>query len=259
MLVIVYMILSYGFFGVLANIALAANITLILGTLSFIQATLTLPGIAGIVLTMGMAVDANVLVFERIREELRRGRNVMAAIDGGYQRVDFDHHRLNPTTLFAALFLGRFGSGPIRIRHLAIGIVTSLFTAVMVTRMPIIICPERKRPRELFFVWHETRTKRNEDRFPAAAPVRARLFRPAGGRVIAMFTIIGLNLGIVPGGILIEARNTEGPADIGGLRSISTASASAISACRALVQRRTSLSASSARMVTKRHRSPPSS
>ena len=150
-LVIIYMILSYGFFGVLANIALAVNITLILGTLSFIQATLTLPGIAGIVLTMGMAVDANVLVFERIREELRRGRNVMAAIEGGYQRAISTIIDSNLTTLFAALFLYGFGSGPIRgfAVTLAIGIITSLFTAVMVTRMLIIIWLERKRPREL--------------------------------------------------------------------------------------------------------------
>ena len=150
-LVIIYMILSYGFFGVLANIALAVNITLILGTLSFIQATLTLPGIAGIVLTMGMAVDANVLVFERIREELRRGRNVMAAIEGGYQRAISTIIDSNLTTLFAALFLYGFGSGPIRgfAVTLAIGIITSLFTAVMVTRMQIIIWLERKRPREL--------------------------------------------------------------------------------------------------------------
>ena len=150
-LVIIYMILSYGFFGVLANIALAVNITLILGTLSFIQATLTLPGIAGIVLTMGMAVDANVLVFERIREELRRGRNVMAAIEGGYQRAISTIIDSNLTTLFAALFLYGFGSGPIRgfAVTLAIGIITSLFTAVMVTRMLIILWLERKRPREL--------------------------------------------------------------------------------------------------------------
>ena len=127
------------------------NITLILGTLSFIQATLTLPGIARIVLTMGMAVDANVLVFERIREELRRGRNVMAAIEGGYQRAISTIIDSNLTTLFAALFLYGFGSGPIRgfAVTLAIGIITSLFTAVMVTRMLIIIWLERKRPREL--------------------------------------------------------------------------------------------------------------
>lgn len=150
-LVIIYMILSYGLFGLLADIALAVNVVLILGALSAIQATLTLPGIAGIVLTMGMAVDANVLVFERIREELRRGRSVMAAIEGGYSRAISTIIDSNLTTLFAALFLYVFGSGPIKgfAVTLSIGIATSLFTAVMVTRMLIIIWLERKRPREL--------------------------------------------------------------------------------------------------------------
>ena len=150
-LVIVYMILSYGLFGLLADVALAVNVVLILGALSAIQATLTLPGIAGIVLTMGMAVDANVLVFERIREELRRGRSVMAAIEGGYSRAISTIIDSNLTTLFAALFLYVFGSGPIKgfAVTLSIGIATSLFTAVMVTRMLIIIWLERKRPRQL--------------------------------------------------------------------------------------------------------------
>ena len=150
-LVIIYMVLSYGLFGLLADIALAVNVVLILGALSAIQATLTLPGIAGIVLTMGMAVDANVLVFERIREELRRGRNVMAAIEGGYRRAISTIIDANLTTLFAALFLYIFGSGPIKgfAVTLAIGIATSLFTAVMVTRMLIVIWLERKRPRQL--------------------------------------------------------------------------------------------------------------
>jgi len=150
-LVIVYMLLSYGFFGALADIALLVNVILILAALSVLQATLTLPGIAGIVLTMGMAVDANVLVFERIREELNRGRSVMAAIDGGYQRALSTIIDSNLTTLFAAAFLYLFGSGPIKgfAVTLAIGILTSLFTAVMVTRMLIVIWLERKRPRKL--------------------------------------------------------------------------------------------------------------
>jgi len=103
------------------------------------------------VLTMGMAVDANVLVFERIREELNRGRSVMAAIDGGYQRALSTIIDSNLTTLFAAAFLYLFGSGPIKgfAVTLAIGILTSLFTAVMVTRMLIVIWLERKRPRKL--------------------------------------------------------------------------------------------------------------
>ncbi len=150
-LVIFYMLLSYGLFGALADVALMVNIILILAALSALQATLTLPGIAGIVLTMGMAVDANVLVFERIREELRRGRSVMAAIDGGYQRAISTIVDSNLTTLFAALFLYLFGSGPIKgfAVTLAIGILTSLFTAVMVTRLLIVIWLERKRPRTL--------------------------------------------------------------------------------------------------------------
>jgi preprotein translocase subunit SecD len=151
MLVIIYMLLSYGLFGALADVALMVNIILILAALSALQATLTLPGIAGIVLTMGMAVDANVLVFERIREELQRGRSVMAAIDGGYQRAISTIVDSNLTTLFAALFLYLFGSGPIKgfAVTLAIGILTSLFTAVMVTRLLIVIWLERKRPRTL--------------------------------------------------------------------------------------------------------------
>ena len=151
LLVAIYMVLSYGLFGALADIALVANIVLIIAALSALQATLTLPGIAGIVLTMGMAVDANVLIFERIREEIARGRSVLAAIDGGYKRAISTILDSNLTTLFAALFLYIFGSGPIKgfAVTLAIGIVTSLFTAVMVTRLLIILWAERKRPSKI--------------------------------------------------------------------------------------------------------------
>ncbi|MBL6596325.1 MAG: protein translocase subunit SecD [Candidatus Puniceispirillum sp.] len=147
-LVAVYMVASYGFFGGLAVAALAVNIILIVAALSALQATLTLPGIAGIVLTMGMAVDANVLVFERIREEMSNGRSAIAAIDGGYQRAISTIVDSNLTTLFAALFLYIFGSGPIKgfAVTLGIGIATSMFTAVMVTRLFIVLWVERKRP-----------------------------------------------------------------------------------------------------------------
>ena len=146
-----YMIVSYGLFGVFAVVALLMNIVLILGALSAIQATLTLPGIAGIVLTMGMAVDANVLVFERIREELRRGRSVTAAIEAGYGRAISTIVDSNLTTLFAALFLYIFGSGPIKgfSVTLAIGIVTSMFTAIMVTRLIIVTWLSRSRANSL--------------------------------------------------------------------------------------------------------------
>ena len=145
------MVASYGLFGALADVALVANIVLIIAALSALQATLTLPGIAGIVLTMGMAVEANASIFERIREELARGRSVLAAIDGGYQRALSTIVDSNLTTLFAALFLYIFGSGPIKgfAVTLAIGIVTSLFTAVMVTRLLIILWVERKRPSKI--------------------------------------------------------------------------------------------------------------
>jgi len=150
-LVAIYMVASYGFFGGLAVGALTVNIILIVAALSALQATLTLPGIAGIVLTMGMAVDANVLVFERIREEISKGRSAIAAIDSGYQRAISTIIDSNLTTLFAALFLYIFGSGPIKgfAVTLGIGIATSLFTAVMVTRLFIVFWVERKRPTRL--------------------------------------------------------------------------------------------------------------
>ena len=138
-------------FGVFADLALGVNILLIVAALSALQATLTLPGIAGIVLTIGMAVDANVLIFERIREELANGRSVIAAIDSGYQRALATIIDANLTTLFAASFLYIFGSGPIKgfAVTLGIGIATSLFSAVMVTRMFIALWIARKRPKTL--------------------------------------------------------------------------------------------------------------
>ena len=145
------MIVSYGFFGLLADIALFFNIALILALLSVLQATLTLPGIAGIVLTMGMAVDANVLIFERMREEVRNGRTTISAIDSGYRRAMTTIVDSNLTTLIAAVLLYAFGSGPIKgfAVTLSIGIVTSMFTAVMVTRLMVVFWLRRKRPQSL--------------------------------------------------------------------------------------------------------------
>jgi preprotein translocase subunit SecD len=137
--VIVFMVIFYGKFGALADVALVANLILIMGALSGLQATLTLPGIAGIVLTLGMAVDANVLVFERIREEARNFKNVLSAVDAGYRRALTTIFDANITTLIAALLLYYFGSGPVRgfAVTLAIGLVTSMFTAIMVTRLMV--------------------------------------------------------------------------------------------------------------------------
>ena len=147
-LVVTFMIISYGLIGIFANIALFFNIVLIVGALSVLQATLTLPGIAGIVLTIGMAVDANVLIFERIREEVALGRTPISAIDAGYKRAQTTIIDSNLTTLFAALCLYSFGSGPIKgfSVTLAIGILTSMFTAIMLTRLLIVVWLRRRKP-----------------------------------------------------------------------------------------------------------------
>ena len=148
---LVFMGMAYGLFGFMADLALIINMFLILGALSILQATLTLPGIAGIVLTIGMAVDANVLIFERIREEVRQGRTPISAIDAGYGRALTTIIDANVTTLIAAILLYIFGSGPIRgfAVTLAIGIVTSMFTAIMLTRLLVVTWLRRKRPAEL--------------------------------------------------------------------------------------------------------------
>lgn len=150
-LVVVFMFLCYGLFGVFANIALALNIIMIFALLSLLQATLTLPGIAGILLTIGTAVDANVLIFERIREEMRLGRTSIAAIDAGYSRAMSAIMDANVTTLIATFLLYCFGSGPIKgfAVTLTIGILTSLFSAIMVTRLMVASWYQAKRPKLL--------------------------------------------------------------------------------------------------------------
>ncbi len=149
--VLIFMVASYGMFGVFANIALIINVGLIMGILSLIGATLTLPGIAGIVLTIGMAVDANVLIFERIREELKGGKAVARAIETGYERAFGAIIDANITTFIAATILFAMGSGPVRgfAVTLAIGILTSVFTAVMVTRLIVATWYHRRRPKTL--------------------------------------------------------------------------------------------------------------
>ncbi|MFC4351191.1 protein translocase subunit SecD [Fodinicurvata halophila] len=149
--VVIFIMLAYGLFGTMASLALASNIILIIAVLSGLQATLTLPGIAGIVLTIGMAVDANVLIFERIREEVRNGRGPVSAIDTGYRQALSAIIDGNVTTLIAAVLLFVFGTGPIKgfAITLAIGLVTSMFTAIMVTRAMIIGWLRHRRPNQL--------------------------------------------------------------------------------------------------------------
>ncbi len=145
--VMIFMILYYRVFGLIANVALALNLIFIVSVLSMLQATLTLPGIAGIVLTVGMAVDANVLIFERIREEIRNGLSPQAAISSGYDRAFTTIADANVTTLIAALVLFLFGTGPIKgfAITLSIGIIASMFTAIIVTRAIVNLTYGRQR------------------------------------------------------------------------------------------------------------------
>ncbi|MDW3182156.1 protein translocase subunit SecD [Roseobacter sp.] len=149
--VLVFMFLSYGLFGVFANIALIINIGLIFGLLSLIGATLTLPGIAGIVLTVGMAVDANVLIFERIREELKTSKGPARAIELGYEKALSAILDANITTFITATILFAMGSGPVRgfAITLGLGILTSVFTAIFVTRLLVVMWFERRRPKTI--------------------------------------------------------------------------------------------------------------
>ncbi len=150
-LVLVFMAISYGSFGLMANVALVINVALILALLSSLQATLTLPGIAGIVLTVGMAVDANVLIFERIKEEYANGRSAISSIDAGYSRAMGTIIDSNLTTLIAAIILFSFGTGPIKgfSVTLGIGIITSFFSAIMVTRLMVVLWIKKTKPKTI--------------------------------------------------------------------------------------------------------------
>src|SRR5437879_4187081 len=148
-MVIVFMLVTYRLFGVFANIAVAINVAMIFGVLSLLNATLTLPGIAGIVLTVGIAVDSNVLIYERIREELRGGRTAISAIDAGFKRALSTILDSNITTFIAAAVLFYIGTGPVRgfAVTLGIGIITTVFTAFTLTRLIVAWWVQWKRPK----------------------------------------------------------------------------------------------------------------
>jgi preprotein translocase subunit SecD len=148
-LVVVFMLVTYRLFGVFANIAVAINVAMIFGLLSLLNATLTLPGIAGIVLTVGIAVDSNVLIYERIREEIRGGRNAITAIDAGFKRALATILDSNITTFIAAAVLFMIGTGPVRgfAVTLGIGIITTVFTAFTLTRLIVAWWVQWKRPK----------------------------------------------------------------------------------------------------------------
>jgi len=147
-LVMGFMIAAYGLFGLFADLALIVNILIIIAAMSVLQSTLTLPGIAGIVLTMGVAVDANVLIYERIREEARASRGPVTAIDAGFRRALATIIDTHLTTVIAAALLFQFGTGPVRgfAVTLTIGIISSLFTAFMLTRLMVVMWLRKRRP-----------------------------------------------------------------------------------------------------------------
>ena len=220
-LVLAFMAMAYGFLGIVANIALIANIVLLFGILTAIGATLTLPGIAGIVLTVGMAVDSNVLIFERVREEKRAGRSLIQAFDAGFSRAFTTIIDANVTTLIAAIILFYLGSGPIRgfAVTLAIGIVTTVFTAFTMTRWLSAEWIRRKRPKDL--------PKGLLNRIPQDSVIKFMKIRRITfmGSVIAalgalvLFATVNMNYGIdFKGGSLIEVRSIEGEADVSGIR-----------------------------------------
>ena len=221
-LVVIFIMVAYGFLGVIANLALIFNVTMIIAILSVLGATLTLPGIAGIVLTVGMAVDSNVLIYERIKEERRGGRSLIQAIDAGFTRAFGTILDANITTLIAAVILFYLGSGPVRgfAVTLAIGIVTTVFTAFTVTRWMIAEWVRRRRPKalpksilgDLFshakykFMW----LRRVTFLFSAAAAIAS----------LALFATYGMNYGIdFLGGSVIEVQSKEGDANLGDIRS----------------------------------------
>ena len=222
LLVLFYMAISYGRFGLFANVALVVNVALIFGVLSLIGATLTLPGIAGLVLTIGMAVDANVLIFERIREELRNSKGVSKAIERGYEQAFSAIIDANITTLIAAVILFAMGSGPVKgfAVTLGIGIVTSVFTATLLTRLIVTQWLSWARPKTLKIEMFRLVPQKTSIRFLGLR----RLAAVASGCLVAgsvvLAIVAGLNFGIdFRGGTLLMTRTVE-PVEVSAYRDV---------------------------------------
>jgi SecD/SecF fusion protein len=224
-LVVVFMIGAYGLLGWIANLALLANLFMIVAALSLLGATLTLPGIAGIVLTVGMAVDSNVLIYERMREEERNGRSMIQTLDLGFGRALATIVDSNITTLIAAVVLFFLGSGPVRgfAVTLAIGILTTLFTAFTFTRWVVAAWYRRSRPKQLprgYF-----RLVPEVTRIPFMK-VRLQVFVLSLCLCVASVGLLftkGLNFGIdFTGGTIVEVRAKTGQADVGDIRQMLT-------------------------------------
>jgi SecD/SecF fusion protein len=233
--VFLYMGLAYGFFGWIANIALLANIVIMIGILSVMGATLTLPGIAGILLTLGTALDANILINERIREEIKNGRSPVNALEAGYTKASGTIMDSNLTNLIAMACLYGFGSGPVRgfAVTVAVGTIVQMWTATVVTRLIISIWYRRRRPKELPVLerpglglierlsYPLFRLVPDVTRIPFMKGAKAGLLVSAvlSSLSLAAAFYPGLEKGIdFRGGIVMEVR-TPGPANLGQLRS----------------------------------------
>ncbi len=222
LLTLVFMMLAYGWLGVIANVALIANVAMIVALLSLLGATLTLPGIAGIVLTIGMAVDSNVLIYERIREERRNGRSVIQAIDTGFAKALATILDANLTTLIAAAVLFYLGTGPVKgfAVTLAIGIITTMFTAFTFTRWLIAEWVRRSKPKEL--PWAPVRLIPPNTKIPFMG-IRRYTFALSGALSIlsvVLFMTVNMNYGVdFKGGSLIEVQAKTGTADLSDIRA----------------------------------------
>ena len=222
-LVVGFMLVAYGTLGIIANIALAANVILIIAILSILGATLTMPGIAGIVLTVGMAVDSNVIIYERVREERRWGRSLVQSLDTGFARALATIVDANFTTFIAAVILFYMGTGPVKgfAVTLAIGIITTVFTAFTLTRWMIAFWLKRFKPKELpnglfRFIPDDTKLpfmswRRYAFTLSAALSLAA----------VALFFTVEMNYGIdFRGGTSIEVQSKNGPADSAAVREV---------------------------------------
>ncbi len=221
-LVLAFMFLAYGRLGLIANIALVANVAMIVAVLTTLGATLTLPGIAGIVLTMGMAVDSNVIIFERVREERRSGRSLVQSLDAGFQRALATVVDANMTTLIAAAILFFVGTGPVRgfAVTLGIGIITTVFTAYTLTRWMIAWWLRHYRPTDL--PSGLVKYLPAKPRFGFMALRRMAFIFSIVTSIAAMgsFAAVNMNYGIdFLGGSSIEVAAKDGSADVGAVRA----------------------------------------
>jgi SecD/SecF fusion protein len=221
-LVLAFMFVAYGMLGFIANLALIANVSMIIAILTMLGATLTLPGIAGIVLTVGMAVDSNVLIYERIREEHRSGRSLIQAIDAGFSRAFSTILDANVTTLIAAIILFYLGTGPVRgfAITLAIGIVTTVFTAFTFTRWMVAEWVRRKRPKNMPKGMLDRVVRDFTFRFMTFRRFTFILSAVASVTAMALFATVNMNYGIdFKGGSMIEVQAKDGNADVGDIRA----------------------------------------